>query len=56
MYVYMLMQKACGFDLPYKVGPRREGDVAVCFADCSKARQALGWTAVRTLEDMCKGP
>eukprot|EP01036_Dinobryon_divergens_P022927 gene22926-31231_t len=48
------MGKACGFDLPYKIGPRRDGDVAVCFADCSKAQQALGWTAVRTLEDMCK--
>ena len=55
IYICKHFQKACGFDLPFKVGPRREGDVAVCFADCSKARQCLGWTAVRTLEDMCKG-
>lgn len=42
-------------DLKYKFGPRREGDVTVCYADCSKAQQLLGWTATRTLDDMCKG-
>jgi UDP-glucose 4-epimerase len=40
--------------IPYEFAPRREGDVAVCFADPTKAERDLGWKATRTLEDMCK--
>jgi len=48
------MREVSGSALPCVVGPRREGDVAVCYADCSKAKEVLGWTARRTLVDMCK--
>jgi UDP-glucose 4-epimerase len=44
---------AVGFDIPYEIGPRRPGDVAAMWADPSLARDLLGWTASRTLEDMC---
>ncbi len=46
--------KTAGFNLPYKIAPRREGDAAQCYADPSKAFRELGWKAVRTLEDMTK--
>jgi len=49
------VQVASGKEIPYKVGPRREGDVAVCYADCTKAKEQLGWVAKKTLTDMCAG-
>ena len=39
--------------LPYEFGPRREGDIAVCYAATTKAQAELGWTATRSLDDMC---
>ena len=47
------MKKASGKDLPYVVGPRREGDIAVCYADTKKANTILNWKATRSLDDMC---
>lgn len=47
-------EKATGKDVPYKIAPRRSGDIATCFADPKKAREELGWKATRTLEDMCR--
>lgn len=45
--------KACGIELPYKIAGRREGDVAVCYADTEKARRILGWKAERNIAKMC---
>ncbi len=42
-----------GRKIPYKIRPRREGDVAVCYADPSKAESLLGWKAQRDLQRMC---
>ena len=39
-------------DVPYKITERRDGDIAECYADCSKAYRELGWKAERTLNDM----
>mmetsp|Transcript_21787 Transcript_21787/g.51737 ORF Transcript_21787/g.51737 Transcript_21787/m.51737 type:complete len:342 (+) Transcript_21787:81-1106(+) len=47
------MEKACGKTLKHEVGPRREGDVSMLYADVTKARELLGWEAKRSLEDMC---
>lgn len=44
---------ASGRDIPYRVGPRRLGDVAACYADPSRAAQLLGWRASRGLDRMC---
>lgn len=49
------MKKASGRDLPYEFGPRREGDIAECFADPALAKQELGWQATRDLQQMCAG-
>ena len=46
-------EKATGKKVPYKITARREGDIATCYADPKKATEELGWTAEKTLEDMC---
>ena len=44
--------KACGHPVPFKIGPRRTGDVATVLADPSKAEKELGWKAELGLEEM----
>lgn len=46
-------ERAVGHDLPYGVGPRRAGDLAVTYADPARARAELGWEATRTVDEMC---
>ena len=46
--------RATGRDVPYKLAPRRPGDVAQCYADPEQAHQLLGWRATRGIEDMCR--
>lgn len=46
--------KASGRAVPYKIAPRRAGDIATCYADPAKANEELGWKAEKTLEDMCR--
>ena len=46
-------EKACGHKLPYSVKPRRDGDIAACYADCSKAEKELGWKAELGIDEMC---
>lgn len=46
-------EQASGRPVPYRMAPRRLGDVAECWADPAKARRELGWQATRTLHDMC---
>ncbi len=43
-----------GKKVPYQIVSRRAGDIASCYADPKKAKEELGWTAKKTLEDMCK--
>ncbi len=46
--------KACGKEIPYEIKPRRDGDIAMCYADPGKALRVLGWKAERGLEEMCE--
>lgn len=46
-------EKVTGRPIPLIYAPRRPGDVAICYADPSKAARLLGWRAEKTLEDMC---
>lgn len=48
------MRKASGQPLLYEVGPRRPGDIAVCFSDASLAEKELKWKALRGLDEMCR--
>ena len=45
--------KACGKDIPYVIDPPRAGDIAVCYADPSKAKAELDWEATRGIDEMC---
>ena len=45
---------ACGRELPYKICPRRGGDVAAVYGDASKAEREMGWKAEFDIEDMCR--
>ena len=45
---------ASGRDIPYKIAPRREGDIAECYADATKAMELLGWKTDLSVDDMCR--
>jgi len=47
-------EKACGKKLPYVIKPRRDGDIAMNYANCDKAARELGWKAQYGIEDMCR--
>ena len=47
-------ERANNIKIPYVIKPRRAGDIAVCYADASKAKKVLGWQAQFNLEDMCR--
>ena len=46
-------EKATGKKVNYKIAPRRPGDIDECYADPTKAREVLGWTAKRGIDEMC---
>ena len=46
--------QACGRKLPYKIKPRRLGDIAECYADPNYANKLLGWQAQRGIKEMCQ--
>lgn len=46
-------EKACGHEIPYSIKPRREGDIATCYAKCDLAKEELGWEAKYNIDDMC---
>lgn len=52
--VVKAFEKASGVKIPYKIGPRRDGDIATCYSDPSKAERELGWKAQRDIEEMCE--
>jgi UDP-glucose 4-epimerase len=47
-------EAATGIKVPYKIAPRRRGDVGACYADPARAEALLGWRATRGIEDMCR--
>ena len=47
-------EKANNINVPYQICPRRDGDIAIVYADPQKANDELGWTAEKGLEDMCR--
>lgn len=46
-------ERASGRPIPYTVAGRRAGDVARLWADPQRARCELGWTARRSIDEMC---
>jgi UDP-glucose 4-epimerase len=47
------IEKASGKKVSYKIVERRSGDIASCYADPSKAKEELGWSAKRGIDEMC---
>ncbi|XP_078037274.1 UDP-galactose 4'-epimerase isoform X1 [Augochlora pura] len=46
-------EKASGQKIPYKIVPRRAGDISASYADASIANKELGWRATKNIDDMC---
>lgn len=47
-------EKVNNVKVNYKIGPRRQGDIAECYADPSKAEKELNWKAQKSIDQMCK--
>ena len=47
-------ENANDIKIKYEIAPRRAGDIAICYADPTKAKEELGWQATKNLEQMCK--
>ena len=45
-------EKASGKTIPYEISPRRDGDIASCWTDPSKAKEELDWTTEFNLNQM----
>jgi UDP-glucose 4-epimerase len=54
LQVVQAFERASGQAVPYRISPRRAGDVAACYADPARAERDLGWKAQRGLEIMCR--
>ena len=53
LQVLRAFEKACGKSVPFRIQPRREGDVPECFASPDLAATELKWQATRGIDDMC---
>lgn len=47
------LEQASGRKVPYRIAPRRPGDIAACYADVRYAQEVLGWRAQRGVSEMC---
>ena len=47
-------EKVTGKKVPYRIAPRRPGDLATVYASPDKSAEELGWKAEFDLEDMCR--
>lgn len=47
-------EKANNVKIPYRIAPRRPGDLAVCYCSPDKSAKVLGWRALLNIEDMCR--
>ncbi len=47
-------EKATGLKIPYRITDRRPGDIDECYADPTKARELLHWSARYGIDRMCE--
>lgn len=52
--VIAAFERASGRKVPYRIAPRRPGDIAQCYADPALAESLLGWRAKHDLDAMCR--
>jgi UDP-glucose 4-epimerase len=51
--IIAVFEKVTGVKIPYKIIDRRPGDVDICYANPTKAKEVLGWVASKGIEEMC---
>ena len=49
-----MFEQVTGRGIPYRIAPRRDGDIPIMRADPSRAQKVLGWRAERHLDEMCR--
>ena len=54
LQIVKAFEKASGQQVKYVIGPRRDGDIATCYSDPSKAKAELGWEAKYGIREMCE--
>jgi UDP-glucose 4-epimerase len=54
LQVIRAFESASGCHIPYRLAPRRAGDIATCYANPARAAEELGWTAKRDLNTMMR--
>lgn len=47
-------EKVSGRQVPYRIAPRRDGDVGSCYANAFNAELLISWSAKRGIEEMCR--
>ena len=47
-------QKINQIKLNYEIAPRRDGDVAICYADATRANNLLNWKTEKNISEMCQ--
>jgi len=45
--------EACKKNIPYKISPRRAGDIDTCYASAKKAKNELKWSAEKSINEAC---
>ncbi len=45
LQIVQAFEAASGRKVPYRITPRRPGDIASCYANADKAKKELGWEA-----------
>ena len=54
LQIVKAFEDATGVEVKFKIVDRRPGDIAICYADASKAKNDLGWVAEKGIEEMCR--
>ena len=47
-------EEITGHKVPYKIAPRRPGDIETCYSDPTKAKDELDWEAHKGIKEMCE--
>ena len=54
MEMIKAFEKVNKIDVPYKILPRREGDVESCYAENKRIKEKLNWKSKCNINDICK--
>ena len=52
--IVKMMEKVSNKTIPYKIEPRRDGDLAIVYADTTYSENILQWKSTKNLQDMCE--